>query len=75
MPIIVNNSVRKLNGSSLRDHMKIRSRQELAHGPLHYFTHPSSPTPPPVPHLASREGGHTLHTVLPAVALELGRAK
>lgn len=48
MPIIVNNPVRKLNGSSLRDHMKIHSRQELAHGPFHFFAHPPLlPHPPP----------------------------
>lgn len=40
--------MRKLNGSSLRDHMKIHSRQELAHGPLHYFVYPPlHPHPPP----------------------------
>lgn len=72
MPEKVNNSVRKLNGSSLRDHVKIHSRQELAHGPFHYFAHPPLL---PHPHPASREGAHRIHTVLTAVALELGKAR
>lgn len=72
MPIIVNNSVRKLNGSSLRDHMKIHSRQELAHGPFHFFC--TSPTsPPPLTRHPGKEA--TGSTILTAVPLELGRAR